>query len=315
MTNEFELIAHNKVQDIYVFLIEMHYRSTHLHMDIEMVYLLSGSLNIMTNNKKIKLRQGDFIVLNSCQLHELHSKNAALLLIFQFSPKIFESFFPKINEVYFDTTPIALKDSEIGKHLLANLLVASQAYFQEEEHFPLLCHGFSSIIMFDLMKLIPHKQMKEETKNQLLLKLERIKRISDYISKNYQQKLLLSDIAKKEALSSTYLSHFFHENFGVTFQEYLNLIRCEKAQYMLIHTENTLLAICEACGFSDVRYLNSSFTRFYGVSPKLFRSQQQSCPNQITVAEQEVINKQYIFSKNQSLKKINQLLQPVYKNY
>ncbi|MBC1889541.1 cupin domain-containing protein [Listeria booriae] len=89
MTNEFELIAHNKVQDIYVFLIEMHYRSTHLHMDIEMVYLLSGSLNITTNNKKIKLRQGDFIVLNSCQLHELHSKNAALLLIFSVFSKNF----------------------------------------------------------------------------------------------------------------------------------------------------------------------------------------------------------------------------------
>ncbi|EUJ24223.1 AraC family transcriptional regulator [Listeria grandensis FSL F6-0971] len=308
MTTEFELIEHSKVQDIHVFLIEMHYRSTHLHMDIEVVYLLSGSLNIVTNNKKISLEKGDFLVLNSCQLHELHSKNSALLLIFQFSPKIFEAFFPQINEVYFDTTPIALENSETGKRLLENILLASQAYFKEEEYFSLLCHGFSSIIMFDLIKLVPHKQIKEENKNQLLLKLERIKRISDYISKNYQEKLLLSDIAKKEALSFTYLSHFFHENFGVTFQEYLNLLRCEKAKYLLIHTENTLLTICGLCGFSDLRYLNSSFKRFYGVSPKTFRKQQQNCENQVDTLKQDVTNKQCIFSKNQSLKKISQLL-------
>ncbi|MBC6310700.1 helix-turn-helix transcriptional regulator [Listeria sp. FSL L7-1582] len=307
MTNEFELIEHSKVQDIHVFLIEMHYRSTHLHMDMEVVYLLSGSLNIVTNNNKISLEKGDFIVLNSCQMHELHSKNSALLLIFQFSPKIFEAFFPQINEVYFDTTPIALEASQTGRRLLKNIVAASQAYFKEDEHFSLLCHGFSSIIMFDLMKLVPHKQMKEEKKDQLLLKLERIKRISDYISKNYQEKLLLSDIAKKEALSFTYLSHFFHENFGVTFQEYVNLLRCEKAKYLLIHTESTLLTICGICGFSDLRYLNSAFTRFYGVGPKSFRKQNQNGQNQVNTLKQDVTNKQYVFSKNQSLEKINQL--------
>lgn len=307
MTNEFELIKHSKVQDIHVFLIEMHYRSTHLHMDMEVVYLLSGSLNIVTNNNKILLEKGDFIVLNSCQMHELHSNNSALLLIFQFSPKIFEAFFPQINEVYFDTTPIALEASQTGRRLLENIVAASQAYFKEDEHFSLLCHGFSSIIMFDLMKLVPHKQMKEEKKDQLLLKLERIKRISDYISKNYQEKLLLSDIAKKEALSFTYLSHFFHENFGVTFQEYVNLLRCEKAKYLLSHTESTLLTICGVCGFSDLRYLNSAFTRFYGVSPKSFRKQNQNGQNQVNTLKQDVTNKQYVFSKNQSLEKINQL--------
>lgn len=310
MTNEFELIEHSKVQDIHVFLIEMHYRSTHLHMDIEVVYLLSGSLNIVTNNKKISLEKGDFIVLNSCQLHELDSKNSALLLIFQFSPKIFEAFFPQINEIYFDTTPITLDASETGRRLLGNIVAASQAYFKEEAYFSLLCHGFSSIIMFDLMKLVPHKQMKEEKKDQLLLKLERIKRISDYISKHYQEKLLLSDIAEKEALSFTYLSHFFRENFGVTFQEYVNLLRCEKAKYLLIHTESTLLTICGVCGFSDLRYLNSSFQRFYGVSPKTFRKQNQDCPNQVNTLKQDVTNKQYIFSKTQSLEKINQLFTP-----
>lgn len=82
MTNEFELIEHSKVQDIHVFLIEMHYRSTHLHMDIEVVYLLSGSLNIVTNNKKILLQKGDFIVLNSCQLHELDSKKFCVVINF-----------------------------------------------------------------------------------------------------------------------------------------------------------------------------------------------------------------------------------------
>ncbi|WP_420912007.1 helix-turn-helix domain-containing protein [Listeria cornellensis] len=81
----------------------------------------------------------------------------------------------------------------------------------------------------------------------------------------------------------------------------------KRQNFLLIHTESTLLTICGVCGFSDLRYLNSSFQRFYGVSPKTFRKQNQNCPNQGNTLKQDVTNKQYIFSKTQSLEKITQL--------
>lgn len=308
MSTEFELIEHSHVKNVYTFLIEMHHRRSHLHTDIEIVYVLRGSLKITTNNRDILVKSDEIVVINSCQLHEFHSEDSALLLVFQFSPTNFETFFPQIYELYFSTIPLKLFDSSNGKRLLKNLLEASKSYFQEDDHYSLICHGYSSLILFDLLKIVPYQLIDEKKHDYFLQKLERIKRISDYITTHLQEKLLLADIAKNEDLSVTYLSHFFHKNFGVSFQVYLNILRCEQAQHLLSNTENTLLRICELCGFSDIRYLNRSFKHIYGVSPKEFREKNKNLlENKRTQIKENRVDQQFIFSKEQSLLQLKQL--------
>ena len=68
------------------------------------------------------------------------------------------------------------------------------------------------------------------------MKTKKMRSILSYIEANYQEKLLLSDVARHEHLSVTYLLHFFTENFGLNFQEYL----------------------------SNLRYLNNVFKKNYG---------------------------------------------------
>ena len=63
-----------------------------------------------------------------------------------------------------------------------------------------------------------------------------MRKITHYIDEHYSEKLLLSDIARKEDLSLTYLSHFFKDYLGLPFQEYLAKIRCEKARQLLLLT-------------------------------------------------------------------------------
>lgn len=98
-----------------------------------------------------------------------------------------------------------------------------------------------------------------------------MRKITHYIDEHYSEKLLLSDIARKEDLSLTYLSHFFKDYLGLPFQEYLAKIRCEKARQLLLLTDFPLLDICMSCGFSDSKYFNSGFRRQHGCSPKEYR--------------------------------------------
>lgn len=311
MTTEFELIKHTKVQDFFAFMIEIRYRSPHLHTDIEIIYLLEGSLRIHTDNQTILVQAGELLVLNRCQLHEFHSDDAALLLILQFSPKTFDLFFPQINELYFHTQPIKLLHSLKSKRLLNNLLLACQTYFQERENFSLLCHGYTSFILFDLLEIAPYNYLREQEYDRLLNKLDRIKRISDYIETHYQEKILLADIAAKEGLSLPYLSRFFHEHFGLSFQDYLNFLRCEKAHYLLTHTDDSLLTISACCGFSAVRYLNQAFKHFYNFAPKDFRQLYQKQPKQVPEATQIRTSKydqQRLFSSKESLAKLQKIM-------
>ena len=259
-------------------------------------------------NETHHVSDNQIIILNSCQSHELISEDSALLLIFQFNSKQFEWSFPKLNELYFLTQPIELTQEKNHQRLLNNLLTVSCYYFDDLENVSLLCHGFLSLILFDLMSIAPYDVMPEQTQNKLLLKNERIIRISNYIQQHFHQKILLSDIAKTEDLTVPYLSHFFKEHFGLTFQEYLHMIRCEEAFHLLLNTQHSLLTISEICGFSDTRYLNSAFKKNYGMAPKELRDNQTNAHiYQYQLKTPNPVDQQLIYSTQESYEFLHRL--------
>ena len=107
-----------------------------------------------------------------------------------------------------------------------------------------------------------------------------MRKIVDYIDHHSGEKLLLSDIAENENFNLYYLSHLFKNSFGMSFQEYLSRVRCEKARKQLILTDLSLLDICISCGFSDPKYFNRDFRRQYGCTPKQYRQQLSSSDQQ-----------------------------------
>lgn len=309
MSNEFELINHNTVNNFYAFVIDLKYRRPHLHTDIEIIIVLKGNLKVTSEDKEIIVDTNQLIILNTCQLHELSSNEGALLLIFQFGLTLFEKAIPQIYELSFATTPYTLSNNHNCKKLVQYIIDVSYSYFSDIDHNSLICHGLASLIMFELLQKIPYKLISEDKKNSLLSKKNRIKRISDYIQLNYQKKLLLSEIAEKEKLSVPYLSHFFRDNFGLSFQEYLNMIRCEKARYLLFNSNSNLLIISELCGFSDTKYLNRAFKKLYGLTPKEFRdSIDKTLIFRFDSKNAHKIEQQILFSKEKSLSTIGNFL-------
>ena len=118
-----------------------------------------------------------------------------------------------------------------------------------------------------------------------------------------------NDLAKQEALSINYLSHFFQNHLGMSFQSYLNHIRCEKAHFLIKNTEMSLLNISEACGFSDLRYLNRAFEQIYHFTPKEYRKQLQIDSTQPEeIARKKIQEQEFIHSKTKSLAVTTQLL-------
>ncbi|EDP13729.1 hypothetical protein CLOBOL_06294 [Enterocloster bolteae ATCC BAA-613] len=144
-------------------------------------------------------------------------------------------------------------------------------YLKKADKFELKCVGLLNLLFAGLLDTLPNRLLSDKEKNASQSKASRMRKITHYIDEHYSEKLLLSDIARKEDLSLTYLSHFFKDYLGLPFQEYLAKIRCEKARQLLLLTDFPLLDICMSCGFSDSKYFNSGFRRQYGCSPKEYR--------------------------------------------
>lgn len=306
---EFELVTHHKLQGIKAFLIDMHYRRPHLHSDLEIIYVLRGTLALTMDSKTYYVRKNEFIVINAYQLHELATPQQVKLLILQINPKEYETFFPQINEILFQNQVLTQTNlanfSSFKQHFLQTCLV----YFQEAPFFQLECHGYAALTLFALLEYAPYDVISETEQNALLLRKERLRRMTDYIQQHFHEKLLLADLAKQEGLSINYLSHFFQNHLGLSFQNYLNHIRCEKAHFLIKNTEMSLLTISEACGFSDLRYLNRAFEQIYHFTPKEYRKQLQIDPSQPEkIAGKKIQEQEFIHSKAKSLAVTTQLM-------
>ncbi len=144
--------------------------------------------------------------------------------------------------------------------------------FRQPKNYELRTVAQINLLFDHLLSTVPYEIIPEKEKSRKNNKASQMRRIINYIDTHYSQKLLLSEIAEQENLSLSYLSHFFHQAFGMPFQSYLMKMRCEKARRLLLCTQLPLLDICIACGFSDMKYFNNGFLKQYGHTPREYRT-------------------------------------------
>ena len=65
-----------------------------------------------------------------------------------------------------------------------------------------------NLLFFHITTAVPYRIPSEDELNKAYMKTKTMRSILFYIEANYQEKLPLSDVARHEHLSVTYLSHF-----------------------------------------------------------------------------------------------------------
>lgn len=310
MKNELETVTHQRVNNLTFLLVDIAYRRPHLHFDVEVSFLLEGRGIIRTQDTEFEINRGGGIIFNSCQTHEFVSIEPMKLLILQFSSTLLDDVYPQLGKMIFESKPFSFTASP---EVLRFVLQAAMSYFETSLNSPLRVYGYASLVLDELLKLCNHAVLSGTQQNKLMDLQERISRITSYIHEHYTQKISLDDLAARENFSRTYFSHFFKANFGITFKEYLDNLRCEKARSLLASTNDSLLSICYACGFSDIRTLNNAFSKCYGISPKLFRKQQgqtelslQASSNQ-NFDNQDFIDNQKLYDEVESYRYLQRL--------
>lgn len=294
--DEYEIISHNN-SNFHIFLVNLLYRTPHMHKDFEISLILDGSPTVLTASGEIALKENDIFVMNPYDSHEIRAKDAALILSLQVSPAFFTHYFPQIDDLSFDAPALfAHEDTIVCSQIRTVLFELASAYFQRDEFAPIRCALLINQLFLHLFQTGNYHPIPQKEKAAHLTRNMRMKRIMQYIDAHYQEKLLLSDIARQEQLDLFYLSHFFKETFGTCFQDYVNRLRCEHARQLLLLTDYSLLDISLQCGFSDPKYFNRRFLAQYGTAPKEYRRSFQHTPpsiqQQSTLSTQEFLSEQ-----------------------
>ncbi len=92
-----------------------------------------------------------------------------------------------------------------------------------------------------------------------------------FILDRYDSALSLGEVAKAVNASTHYFCKVFRTATGLTFTDYLNRIRIEKAKNLLTNPNRRVSEVAYEVGFQSLSQFNRSFKRIAGATPTRYR--------------------------------------------
>ncbi len=137
--------------------------------------------------------------------------------------------------------------------------------------------AFSSRLKEDSMTLMAYLSKESSESNRSVVQYAIL-----HIRNNPPAELSIQSIADALSISTGHLSRVFHQETGKKLVDYLQDVRMEHAARLLREGELTNEQICEAIGYSQLRYFSAKFREYYGISLNDYRrmcASEQDMPN------------------------------------
>lgn len=269
---EYEVISHGVSDDLKVVLNDIVYRTPHLHRELEVMLVISGEMSISCG-ETYTVRTGDIVVFSPWDVHSFSSisdKTTALLV--QTGCRFYAGYFPGVERISIEGMKIRDHLTEEMLHeLRSDMIRLARIYYSAQPLYELDCIDKMNRICSIILKNVPWSiKGDDETRKKTSIN-QRLQRIISYTEQNFDRKLLLGEIAENENVTVSYLSHLIKDNLNMPFQEYLAILRFNKAKTLIERSKFPLSDIALLCGFSDMKYLNMVFKKQVGVTPAEYR--------------------------------------------
>lgn len=242
----------------------------HWHQGIELIFVLSGNVEINLKEKKFNLIEDDIILINSYDIHSLYSQKC-ILAVFQINLSMFNEKIISENILRFHCNSSTTKTKNIFNPLKRILAQMIKANLEGGTYLEILIKSYSYRLLYELISVFVIEYTEDSNTSDRQNNLNRLFEILDYMNINYKERLSLNSVAEKYFLSVPYLSKIFKKYIGINFSDYINNIRLSHAVTDLIESEIPIEIIASKNGFPNARAFVSSFKNKYDVLPSQYR--------------------------------------------
>ena len=97
-----------------------------------------------------------------------------------------------------------------------------------------------------------------------------------YLERSYLLPVHAADVAAACHCSTSFISHIFKKNMGMSICDYVNRLRIRDVKRLLADTELSIQRISEIAGYSSLNYMSEVFRSLTGLSPRAWRKQKNS---------------------------------------
>ena len=228
----------------------------HVHREIELVYVLRGSVDVVVDGSPYVAQTGDCIMILPLQIHFYNSKTVASTVVVNFTGSLVSSFIAEIGNSTVDRNVFA--PDRLTELLIQKYLVDGDPHTVYEQKCVLYatCNA-----MLKSVRLKPREYPEHAPAY----------RVIRYVSDHYRENMSLQEISAALGYEYHYLSRMFNRITGSSFRDFLNCLRIEYARSMLRNTQTSVSQIALEAGYQNIRSFNRIFKEVIGLSPTEYR--------------------------------------------
>ena len=270
MGNLFEVIKYDEGLPLKAFVHSVDELEMHFHHAVEILFVLQGSVNIRVGNQLHTLYENDIILINSNEVHNTNkTKEGNIILALQLDTEYFGGVYPGAKNIRINNNLICHDEKCEEKKDILRTYIAEIIWEinKKSRGYHLRIGSILNLLAAHLISNYDYTITEEDNIEIVDEEIERLHNILTYIDDNLEKKITLQEIADREHINSYYLSHFFKRKVGISFQEYINTKRLDKAFKLLLNSNMTITDISNKCGFSSTNYFNKIFKETYNTLP------------------------------------------------
>ena len=225
----------------------------HIHHCFEIITVTQGQMQVTVGEESYLLAPGKAVMVFPNRIHAMTSIGESKHIVCVFSPRLVSSFAKaqagRIPEcAIFDLpTPHATLLYELRQEdsisRIKGVLYLLCALFDEGASYRLASFG-------------------EETL---------LHGIFAFIEEHYGEECSLEALSKHLSYSYGYLSRYFKQTVGLSYNDYVNHYRVGEVCNRLDESDDSILKISEECGFTSLRSMNRNFKSRTGMTPAEYR--------------------------------------------
>jgi len=246
----------------------------HRHPEIEIVYCLSGSLNVTIDKTVYGLKGGEFILVAPMAAHEYKNTTDPnrMSLVITVGPGLIRKHFEGFTKKFFDPTVIPLNKSDnssANRKILHDIFEETAALLRtRDEYYDLMVIGNIHKICACILR--EYSEGKPESGHDMRA-VANIEKALTLIHDRYAEPLTVEMAAEITGYGKSNFCKIFKNIVGDTFHNMLNRRRTENAACYLDETGLSVNDIAVLVGFADSKSFCRVFKSFFGTSPGQYR--------------------------------------------
>jgi AraC-like DNA-binding protein len=252
------------------------------HDYAELLFLYSGELTWQIQERQIKQKEGELIVIGSTLYHrpwgsQTGRENAVVLY---FLPELIQHG-DVTGEAAEYLMPFHIQDATFPHvipartRLPSEILNLMKRIYAElpafTNHSRLSVKTYLKMILISLVNYYSNYQSTQQVFARRQMWIQRLQPLFQLLETHFHESISIQDAADTVGMSSSHFRRLFKQVTGQPFTAYLNHFRIAKAQQLLTSTDKSILDISQETGFCDQSYFGLVFRQLVHMTPLQYR--------------------------------------------